>query len=230
MPAPRRRRVTRILAIADEVADALYGETLQKLRPDLIVSCGDLPADYMENLLTRAGVPLVYVLGNHDPDATLPTHSPSAWLPPMARADADIDDRVPAGPEGGDSAEGRIVVASGLRLAGLGGSLRYKRGPNQYSQAEMRRRALRLEARTWLGRALGRGGVDVLVTHAPPLGVGDAPDLPHQGFAAFHRLVRELRPRLLLHGHVHPVHKRPPDRELNSTRVVNVIPYRLLEI
>lgn len=222
--------MTRILAIADEVADSLYGETLEKLRPDLIVSCGDLPAEYLENLLTRAGVPLVYVLGNHDPDPTLDSHSPSAWLPAMARADAHLDDRRPAGPEGGDSAEGRVVVASGLRLAGLGGSLRYKQGPNQYSQAEMRWRALRLETRTRVGRALGRGGVDVLVTHAPPLGLGDAADLPHQGFAAFHRLVRELRPRLLLHGHVHPVHKRAPDRELNGTRVVNVIPYRLLEL
>jgi len=221
--------VTRILAIADEVADALYGETLRTLRPDVIVSCGDLPADYLENLLTRAGVPLVYVLGNHDPDGARALEPASAWLPPMARPLGGVDDRLP-GPQGGDSAEGRVVDVAGLRLAGLGGSLRYKPGPNQYSQAEMRWRALRLEARTRVGEALRRGRLDVLVTHAPPLGLGDAEDLPHTGFAAFHRLVRELRPKLLLHGHVHPVHKRPPDRDLEGTRVVNVIPYKLLEI
>ncbi len=217
--------MTRILAVADEVAEALYGETLQTLRPDVIVSCGDLPAEYLENLVTRAGVPLVYVLGNHDPAATLPDQTVAAWLPPMAR----IDDRLP-GPQGGDSAEGRVVEAAGLRLAGLGGSLRYKPGPNQYSQAEMRWRALRLETRARLRQALRQGGLDVLVTHAPPLGLGDAQDLPHQGFAAFHRLVRQLRPKLLLHGHVHPVHRRPPDRDLDGTRVINVIPYRLLEV
>lgn len=131
------------------------------------------------------------------------------------------------GPQGCDSAEGRVLQAAGLRVAGLGGSIRYKDGPNQYTQGEMRMRALRLEARVRL-----RPGhrVDVVVIHAPPLGVGDGEDPAHQGFAALHRLVRQLRPRVLLHGHVHPVHKRPPDQVIGATLVVNAIPYRLLEL
>jgi Icc-related predicted phosphoesterase len=89
----------------------------------------------------------------------------------------------------------------------------------------MRGRALWLEARARLRR-----GVDLLLTHAPPLGLGDGEDPAHQGFAAFHRLVAQLRPRLLLHGHVHPVHRRAPDRTLGRTLIVNTIPYRLLEL
>jgi uncharacterized protein len=212
--------MTRILAIADEVEPALYGEKLHRLRPDVIVSAGDLPFDYLENLVTRANVPLVYVPGNHDPDVTRTVRSEGVWSVP--------EDVLP-GPQGCDSADGLALETAGLRIAGLGGSIRYKEGPNQYTQGQMRWRALRLEARARLWLGFG-GTLDVLVTHAPPRGVGDAGDPAHHGFAALHRLVEQLRPRLLVHGHVHPVHHKAPDRELGATRVVNVIPYRLLEV
>lgn len=216
--------MARILAIADEVADVLYGDALKRLRPDVVLSCGDLPFEYLENLVTRTGVPLIYVLGNHDPDLSRKVEPIGAW--PTLRH--TLSDPIP-GPQGCDSAEGRVLEAAGLRIAGLGGSLRYKEGPNQYTQGEMRRRALRLEARVRLRRGF-RHGVDVIITHAPPLGVGDAGDHAHQGFAAFHRLVVQLSPRVLLHGHVHPVYRRSVDRALGATLVVNAIPYRLLEV
>ena len=57
----------RILAIADEVDDAMYTDKLARLRPDLVLSCGDLPFDYLEFIVSRLDVPLVYVPGNHDP-------------------------------------------------------------------------------------------------------------------------------------------------------------------
>jgi Icc-related predicted phosphoesterase len=214
--------VPRILAIADEVEAALYGDKLQRLRPDVVISCGDLPFEYLENLVTRAAVPLVYVPGNHDPEETRGAVAAGMWLSPAPGP----SDPWP-GPQGCDSADGRLVEAAGLRIAGLGGSLRYKPGPNQYTQGEMRLRALGLEARARL--RIGRG-IDVIVTHAPPLDLGDGQDPAHRGFAAFHRLVSRLRPRLLLHGHVHPVHRRAEDRQIGATLVVNAIPYRLLEI
>ena len=216
--------MARILAIADEVAEVLYGDALQRLRPDVVLSCGDLPFDYLENLVTRAEVPLLYVLGNHDPDLSRRSAPIRAW----PTHSFGLYDPIP-GPQGCDSAEGRVLEVAGVHIGGLGGSIRYKEGPNQYTQAEMRRRALRLEARTRLSRGFRRG-LDVLITHAPPLGIGDAGDHAHQGFAAFHRLVVQLRPKLLLHGHVHPVPRRPVDQALGTTLVVNAIPYRMLEV
>jgi hypothetical protein len=213
--------VARILAIADEVDEALYGQALHRLRPDLVVSAGDLPFEYLENLVTRAGVPLVYVPGNHDPDVSRRS-TRDGWLGPGA------DEALP-GPQGCDSADGRVVEAAGLRIAGLGGSIRYKEGPNQFTQGQMRWRALGLEARVRL-RPRYRRGVDLLLTHAPPLGLGDGDDPAHQGFAALHRLIEQLGPRLLVHGHIHPVHRRTPDRTIGTTRLVNAIPHRLLEI
>lgn len=213
--------MARILAIADEVDQRLYGEALQRLRPDVVVSCGDLPFEYLENIVTRAAVPLIYVPGNHDPQVGRAPQPGAEW-PLLA---SPLDDL--PGPRGCDNADGRLIHAAGLNIAGLGGSLRYKQGPNQYTQREMRWRALQLEARVrlrWWRR------LDAIVAHAPPLGVGDGEDMVHHGFAAFHRLVLQLKPRVLLHGHVHPVHRRAADRMLGQTLIVNAIPYRLLEV
>ena len=94
----------------------------------------------------------------------------------------------------------------------------------------MRRRAFGIEARDRVKRVLGGRGVDVLLTHAPPAGVGDGNDQAHRGFEAFHRLARALGPPLLIHGHIHPYGARQPDRRLGETLVVNAIPSRLVEV
>jgi uncharacterized protein len=212
--------LTRILAIADEVDESLDNDKLGRLRPDVVVSAGDLPFDYLEYIVSRLDVPLVYVPGNHDPElrSSDPTWSPLRTETPRP------------GPQGCDNADGRILVGGGLRIAGLGGSMRYKKGPNQYTDAEMRWRSLSLEVRIKLNPARGSRNLDVLLTHAPPLGWGSKDDLAHRGFAAFLRLVKELRPRWLVHGHVHPYGRAQPERQLAGTQVVNAVPSRLIEI
>jgi hypothetical protein len=212
--------VTRILAIADEVDESLYTEKLAGLRPDLVVSAGDLPFDYLEYIVSRLDVPLVYVPGNHD--AELRSSDPT-WTPLGA-------DAPELGPLGCVNADGRIVVAAGLRIAGLGGSIRYRRGPTQYTDAEMRWRALSLAVRVKLNPFRAARTVDVLLTHAPPLGWGSQDDLAHRGFAAFLPLVRDLSPKVLIHGHLHPYGRSKPERHLGKTQVVNAVPLRLVEI
>jgi uncharacterized protein len=210
--------MTRILAVADEIDETLYGDKLHDLRPDLIVSCGDLPFDYLDNLISRSNVPLLYVPGNHDPDLQRDVH-----MATMMTAEV-------LGPQGCDSVDVRIIDVAGLRVAGIGGSARYNTGSNQYSQGEMRLRALRLEMRLRWKRLWRGGGLDVLVTHAPPLGYGDLTDEAHRGIAAFHRLVNTFQPRLLIHGHIHPVARKERDLRLGETQIVNAVPSRLLEI
>ena len=212
--------MTRILAIADEVDEGLYTDKLIRLRPDLVLSAGDLPFDYLEYIVSRLDVPLVYVPGNHD--AELRSSDPT-WTP----VGADAPER---GPLGCVNADGRVVVAAGLRIAGLGGSMRYRRGPNQYTEAEMRWRALGMEVRIRLSPTRGARKVDVLLTHAPPLGWGAADDLAHRGFASFVRLVKDLSPRLLIHGHVHPFGRVQPERKLAATQIINAVPLRLIEL
>jgi len=216
----------KILAVADEIDPALTFDALRALAPDLVVSCGDLPLDELERMVDATNAPLLYVPGNHDPDLRA---KPGGLAYPPSVTHRDMVD--PPGPRGGTNVDGRIEEAAGLRLAGLGGSLRYREGPNQYTQAQMRRRARRLAWHARLRRRVGGRAVDVLLTHAPPRGLGDEEEDPvHQGFDAFHALVRRLRPRLLLHGHVHPYGVPRPDRDLDGTRVVNVVPHRVLEL
>jgi Icc-related predicted phosphoesterase len=130
------------------------------------------------------------------------------------------------------NADVRVVDVLGLRIAGLGGCLRYSDGPNQYSERQYGRRARLLRARAqwarWRMRDAGRP--DVLITHAPPRGVGDAEDPPHRGVQAMHGLVAALAPAVVLHGHVHPYGQTPPQLQLGSAVVRNVVGRHLLDI
>jgi hypothetical protein len=215
----------RILAVADEVDESLGGEALAQLRPDLVLSAGDLPFDYLEYLVTVLNVPLLYVPGNHDPDLR-ERREELAWPPSIQLKDSGD----PVGPLGCTNVDGRIEDVAGIRVAGLGGSLRYREGPNQYTQREMRRRARRLRRQATAWGLRGRRGVDVLLTHAPPFGVGDEDDPAHRGFEALPELVERLSPKLLVHGHIHPYGQVKPDRQLGTTTVVNAVPFRLLEV
>lgn len=213
---------TTVLAIADEVEASLFTAEVTKLRPELVVACGDLPFDYLEYIVTMVNVPLLYVPGNHDPELGRSLSKP--LIQPS------YEDERPPGPQGCANIDGRVVDAGGLRVAGLGGSPCYNNGPNQYTEGEMTRRALKLEMRCRARRLRDGRGVDVLVTHAPPRGVGDENDDAHRGFKAFHRLVKKLAPKLMVHGHIHPYATQATDRNLGSTQVINAISYRILEV
>jgi uncharacterized protein len=211
--------VTRILAIADEVDEGLYGEKLKELRPDIVLSCGDLPFDYLENIVSRLDVPLLFVPGNHDPDLRPPG---SQWVPLTFEPGSP-------GPPGCVDVDGRVVESAGLVVAGLGGSPRYRPGPNQYTESRMRRRALRLRLRLRLRRMAGKRRLDVLVTHSPPAGDDAGQDAVHRGFQALARFDEVVAPRLHVHGHVLRYGSRR-ERRLGATTVVNAIPYRLLQL
>lgn len=185
-----------------------------------MLGCGDLSFDYLEYLVSRLDVPLLYVPGNHDPSLKPPDMT---WMP--LRSELPVP-----GPHGCTDIDGRVVEVNSLRVAGLGGSLRYKEGPNQYTQAQMGRRALRLELSLRLKRVRDGRRLEILVTHAPPFGTAEAKDAAHVGFVAFLRLIRNFRPLLAVHGHIHPYGQVLPERLVGSTRVVNVIPWRLIEI
>jgi Icc-related predicted phosphoesterase len=213
----------RILAIADEPFPGM--PDLAEARPDLILSCGDLPWEDLERIVDLTNVPLLFVPGNHDPALVAADGGP--LFPPRFEMRDMVD---PPGPRGCTNLDGRIEDAAGLRVAGLGGSIRYRPGPNQYTQREMARRARRLARRASRRRRRDQRGIDILITHSPPKGLGDDDDRAHEGFESFHDLVRRLRPRLLLHGHIHPHGTPRPDRYLGDTRLINVVPFKVIDL
>ncbi|MDF0530351.1 metallophosphoesterase [Tsukamurella sp. 8F] len=210
-----------MLAVSDEEVVSLTAGTC-RLQPDVILGAGDLPAGYLEALVDRYSVPLVYVPGNHDPDM-----SGYRWTARgFVRAGMPAE---PPGPRGGISADGAVVRVAGLTVAGLGGCIRYSGGPNQWTEAAQARRAWRLRA-----RAARRGPVDVVLTHAPAAGVGDGPDAPHLGFACVGKLVARLRPQVFVHGHVHPHGRRPADLAVpvpgGEVPVLNTVGYTYFDV
>lgn len=195
----------KVLAVSDEESPALW-EYYQPGRLDdydLIISCGDLKAQYLTFLVTMGRAPLIYVHGNHDTGY----------------------DKKP--PEGCDCIDDRFLIYNGVRILGLGGCLRYHPGAYQYTEREMRRRIRKLRLAIWLA-----GGVDVVVTHAPPRGLGDLEDPAHCGFEALRALIDRYHPKLLLHGHVHLRNDAGLPRETvyNGTRIVNVSDRFVLDI
>lgn len=186
----------KILLIADEEERGLWDYYAPgKLKGyELILSAGDLKAGYLSFLVTMANRPLLYVPGNHDVNY----------------------EKNP--PEGCESIDGRIVKINGLRILGLGGSMLYSQGPNQYTERQMRRRIRRL---SWKIRRCG--GVDVVLSHAPIAGYGDMDDPAHRGFECFMELIEKYEPKLWVHGHVHKSYGTQFQREhmIGSTRVVN---------
>ena len=195
----------KILTISDEECAALWDHYVPgRLKGyDLIISCGDLKSSYLSFLVTMARCPLLYVHGNHDDSySTRP-------------------------PEGCDCIDDQFVVYNGIRILGLGGCRMYHPGAHQYTEAQMRRRIFRLKFQLWRHK-----GVDIVVTHAPPEGLGDDDDPAHKGFAAFRTLLDKYHPQYLLHGHVHLRYglNVPRIREYNGTTLINATERYAFEI
>ena len=195
----------KILLVADEPSRALWdyydGEKLRDI--DLILSAGDLPPQYLSFLVTFANCPLLYVHGNHD---------------------GVYDQKAP---DGCICIDDRIYEFEGIKIMGLGGSMKYNKSPFMYTEKQMRRRIRKLRFRLRRSK-----GVDLVLTHAPVLGLGDLDDPVHRGFACFLELLDQYSPRYWVHGHVHPRYdsRRNGDLSRSETVIINACGYRILEI
>ena len=214
----------RVLAVSDEVDEGLLANASQARSAQLIVACGDLPAEYLGALMDMLDVPLVFVPGNHDPDQSGYRISRTGLV-----TRAGFPAR-PPWPAGALNADGRVADVAGLRIAGLGGCLRYREGPNQYTERQQARRARALRRRARWHWLRDRRRVDVLLTHAPPRNVGDGDDPAHRGFGCYHALTAGLTVPVLLHGHVHPYGAVPPPLRLGPTAVRNVTGWHLFDL
>ncbi len=158
----------KILVIADEESQKIWDFFRKEdyADIDLVISCGDLKADYLSFIATMIAVPVLYVHGNHD-------------------------------------------------------------DKYQYTEVQMERRIRRL---FWKIRR--KGGIDILVTHAPAGGMHDGEDLCHKGFDAFYRVINKYHPKYFVHGHMHMNYGRDIPREdfIGDTKVINAYERYVIEI
>ena len=195
----------RLLTDSDRVEPVLYPQFDRRNFPDidLILSCGDLPPEYLTFLASAFGVPLYYVRGNHD---------------------IRYGSRPPAGCE---NLDGRVVRFGGMKIIGFEGSRWYNGGPVQFTEREMRKKIRSMHLTIWWRR-----GIDVVITHAPPRHVHDAEDPCHKGFKSFGKLIDRYRPGHFIHGHIHRLFTNPDQRvtKIDGTRVINTYGYQIIEI
>lgn len=195
----------RILVLAD-VPDKMLWDHLDRRRLenlDLVISCGDLSSSYLSFLTCFTHAPILYIHGNHD---TRYEQKP---------------------PEGCICVDGMLYEYNGIKILGLGGSMRYKPGPHQYSEKEMKKRIMKL-----MPKLMWRRGFDILVTHAPARGLGDSEDIAHKGFESFVWLLDRFKPKYMLHGHVHKEysHEFVRERKYGETTVVNAWMSYVIEV
>ena len=186
----------KILAIGDEESKLFwdYYEPGMFDGIDLILSSGDLDPRYLSFIATFAHAPVLYVCGNHD----------------------DKYEQIP--PDGCICIDDDIYVHDGIRILGLGGSMRYRPGGNQFTEREMAKRVRRL-----FFKLLYYRGFDILLTHAPAFQLNDGRDLPHQGFRVLRNLMDKYHPRFFIHGHVHMTYGRQHKRydQYEQTHIIN---------
>ncbi len=194
----------KILFVSDLVVPDLTGhiDACVYESVDLVISCGDLPPEYLASIRDRLNVPLFYVRGNHD----IRYRS----TPPVGCVDI----------------HGRWLVFGGLRIMGLEGSRWYNGGPIQYRDCQMRRIIWRMTPKLWL-----KGGVDLVVAHAPPRNIHDAEDRCHRGFKSYVKLIDRFKPRFFVHGHIHAQFDDDAKRvtRVGPTEVINAVGAFLLE-
>ncbi|MGD8291454.1 MAG: metallophosphoesterase [Desulfobacterales bacterium] len=198
-------KTLKVLSVSDVVQPIVFerANTAPLADVDLVLSCGDLPPEYLSRLVNSFNAPLFYVRGNHD----------IRYLEKP--------------PEGGRNLHRRLEKINGINILGLEGSRWYNGGPIQYEEWRMRSIIRRLRPTLWW-----RGGVEVVITHAPPRFIHDAEDPCHKGFKSFRQLIEKYQPAYLIHGHIHREFSDPADRitTLGRTQVVNTYGYCLLEI
>ncbi len=169
---------------------------------DLVISCGDLKASYLSFIATMIPKPLYYVHGNHDVSYT---HRP---------------------PEGCICIEDDVLIYGNIKIAGIGGCIEYTGGLHQYTEQNMKKRMKKL-----MKLATKQGGIDILVTHSPTLGIGDGEDWAHKGFNCFYELYDTFAPRVHLHGHQH-LNYGPNStriRHYGNIKIINGYGYYILD-
>ena len=211
----------RALVVSDKVESILYGPTISKVAADvdLILSCGDLPFYYLEFIISMLNRPAYYVYGNHGREVEFQGGKGDAWQRKTE-------------PQGATNLHQSAACEQGLLLAGLEGSIRYNNARcYQYTDTEMMFNILRLAPKLLANRVRYGRWLDVLVAHSPPFGIHDEPDRAHTGFRSFLTFMRWFKPRYLLHGHIHIYRNDAITRTLcDSTEVINVYPYKILEL
>ena len=184
----------KILCISDQIDPLVYSPSIKDRFKgvDLVLSAGDLSLEYLDFIVSSLNKPLFFVFGNHHADEIK-----------YFRRTGVLGEEKELPCCGAVHLGSRIVFEENLILAGLGGSMRYNQGANQYTEFQMFLEILKLLPGLFWNRLFRGRFVDILLTHAPPRGIHDKSDKCHWGFKIFLWFMKVFKPVYLVHGHIH---------------------------
>jgi len=180
---------------------------------------------YLGFIASSLNKPVLFVFGNHNLDQYHLFKKRSALNAGMETFGPEYQHRF-----GSTYIDRKVITKKNIIFAGLGGSLRYNYGENQYTELQMTLRMLSVVPKLLWNRLVYGRFLDILVTHVPPCGIHDKDDVTHRGFSGFLWFMRTFRPRYLLHGHIHlyDLNERRVTRYWDTV-VINVYDHYLLE-
>ncbi len=216
----------KILCVSDQIDPLIYSNSIKERfgDVDLVVSAGDLPMDYLGFIVSTLNKSLLFVFGNHNLKELVYYRPSTEDRLSMRRATMDNCD------SGATYIGFRVKREQGITFMGLGGSIQYNHGPNQFTDGQMMRQIIRRIPRLCINKLLHGRWLDVLVTHAPPQGIHDKSDPCHRGFKSFLWFMRVFKPRYLIHGHIHLYDLNDVrSTQYDETLVVNAYSHYLID-
>jgi Icc-related predicted phosphoesterase len=195
----------------------------------MILGAGDLDMDYYGYIVSVLNKPLLFVFGNHNLK-DLPRYRKDYYHSlPLDEYSKELE-LLPK-TYGSTYVGGRVKNINGLLIGGLGGSMSYNNGPNQFTEVQMFLYSLRLLPKMIWNRIVYGRYLDILLTHAPPRGIHDDDDRCHRGFQVFRTFIRFFHPKYLVHGHVHLYDRNENRRtKIGKTTVVNAYDHVVIEL
>jgi predicted phosphodiesterase len=220
----------KILCVADHIDPLVYSRSIKKrfAEVELVLSAGDLPLSYYDFIMSTLNKPLLFVFGNHNL-RYISLYKTGGEAFERARLRGQQSESYL--PTGATHLGTRARREKGVLLAGLGGSNWYNGGENQYTEFQLALRILKLIPRLLYNKLRFGRYLDILLTHAPPLGIHDRDDPCHRGFKSFLWFMRKFTPKYLVHGHTHLYSAS----EVRSTRygqttVINAYDHVVIEL
>ena len=210
----------KILCVSDQKDPLVYSNSIKSRFKDvdIVLGAGDLPLEYYEFIVTSLNKPLLFVFGNHnlrEIKLYRKEYQSESFIQNNFERESRSHGIIYAGRD--------VKYINGLIIAGLGGSIRYNNGYNQFTDAEMFLQILKLIPKLLWNRIVYGRYLDILLTHAPPWGIHDKKDRCHRGFKSFLWFMRKFKPKYLIHGHIHLYDRNCPRvTRYGDTKVINV--------
>lgn len=219
----------KILCVADTIAPLVYSSHIKERfnDVDIVIGAGDLPMEYLEFIASSLNKPVLFVFGNHNLKRLAYFKKGRNGFESQFMEMKDAENHS----FGSIYIDSRILKVKGLLIGGLGGSIRYNNGENQFSEFQMYLKIFRMVPRLLWNRIVHGRFIDILVAHSAPFGINDKNDPCHRGFKAFLWFMEKFKPRFLLHGHIHLYDQNAiREKSFAHTSIINVYDYYCLRL